>query len=102
MKWLIVLLMQPEKESGLHSISGKQVCFWFDVARCVDPKSVNYIKMGHKGSSVEISFATANVLSLGESFLARRRDPGLQLSGRRAEFDQIFHSTGLQVTGLQE
>ena len=36
------------------------------------------------------------------SYLARRSDPGLQVSGRRAEVDQMFHSTGLQVIGLQE
>ena len=34
--------------------------------------------------------------------VTRRRDPGLQISGRRAELDRIFHSTGLQVIGLHE
>ena len=34
--------------------------------------------------------------------MTRRRDPGLQISGRGAELDQIFHSNGLQVIGLQE
>ena len=49
-----------------------------------------------------MSFATANVLSLGKSFVACRRDPGLQVSGRRSDMDQFFHLTGLQVIGLQE
>ena len=33
--------------------------------------------------------------------MACRRDSSLQISGPRAELDQIFHSTGLQVVGLQ-
>ena len=61
-----------------------------------------YERESSKSSFVEISFATANVLSSGESYVVRRRDPGLQVSGRRAQLDQIFHSTGLQVSGMQE
>ena len=34
--------------------------------------------------------------------MARDRDPGLHVLGRREELDRIFHSTGLQVIGLQE
>ena len=84
------------------SISSEQVCFWLDVARCTDPKSVSHTRKSSKSSSVESTFATANVLSLGEDLVTCRRDPGLQISGRRAELDRIFHSTGLQVIGLQE
>ena len=99
---------QDQEQAGLldhhltHSISSEQVCFWSDVALCTDPKSVSHTRKSSKSSFVEITFATANVLSLGESFVIRRRDPRLQISGRRAELDQSFHSTGLQVIGLQE
>ena len=63
---------------------------------------MSHTRKSSKGSSVEISFATANVLSLGKNSVARRRDPGLQVSGRDSDMDQIFHLTGLQVIGLQE
>ena len=124
MKWLTELPMQQGKESPClrlsptgqqdqeqagptdrhraHSASSEQDCFCCDVARCPDPKSVTHTRKSSKGSSAEVRIATANVLSLAESYLARRRDPGSQVSGRRAELDQIFHSTGLQVIGLQE
>ena len=93
---------QKQDHHPTHSISCEQVCFWLDVARCTDPKSVSCTRKSDKSSSVEVTFATANVLSLGENLVTRRRDPGLQISGRRAELDRIFHSTGLQVIGLQE
>ena len=85
-----------------HCISSEHVGFWLDVARCTDPKSVSHTKKSSKRSSMEVTFATANVLSLGENFVTRRRDPGLQISGGRAELHRIFHSTGLQVIGLQQ
>ena len=85
---------QKQDNHPTHSISCEQVCFWLDVARCTDPKSVSYTRKSDKSSSVEITFATANVLSLGENLVNRRRDPGFQISGRRSELDRIFHSTG--------
>ena len=93
---------QKQDHHPTHSISSEQVCFWLDIARCTDPKGVSCTRNSDKSSSVEIIFATANVLSLGENLVTRRRDPGLQISGRGAELDRIFHSTGLQVIGLQE
>ena len=93
---------QKQDHHLTHSISSEQVCFWLDVARCTDPKSVSHTRKSSKSSSVEITFATANVLSLGENLVTCRRDQGLQISGRRAELDWVFHSTGLQVIGLQE
>ena len=91
---------QEQDHHLTHSISSEQVCFWLDVARCTGPKS--HTRKSSKSSSVEITFATANVLSLGENLVTCRRDPGLQISGRRAELDRIFHPTRLQVIGLQE
>ena len=53
--------MQDQEQAGhtdghvTRSVSSKQVCFWFDVARCPDPKSVSHTRKSSKGSSVEIS-----------------------------------------------
>ena len=46
--------------------------------------------------------STANHVASQESSMACRRDLVLQVSGQRAELDQIMHSMGLQVIGLQE
>ena len=46
------------------------------------PKNVSHTAKSSKSSPVETTFATANLLSLGENIVTRRRDPGLQISGR--------------------
>ena len=65
--------------------------FWLEVAWQKDPKMSESINKVGRRKAVDITFATANVLTMQECATKVQRAAGLSTSGRRAELGAVFH-----------